>query len=198
MAPCSSVYLTASTLIDRRSDPTLSLRKCTLFYRCSLDATSSRAGCGWIFISQQDEHLHQGTTTFENTSSSLVPEALTIRSALLNALEAGFTRICIKKNCQALVALINSKNHPKDLYRIYRDIEHLSLSFYRIAFSYVSRNLNSLADSLAKSALYLTTTNYSYLGCSFNICYVCVKKKSNLHSGLCIILKVLFHKKDNN
>ncbi|RID53635.1 hypothetical protein BRARA_G01017 [Brassica rapa] len=118
-------------------------------------ATSSRAGCGWIFISQQDEHLHQGTTTFENTSSSLVPEALTIRSALLNALEAGFTRICIKKNCQALVALINSKNHPKDLYRIYRDIEHLSLSFYRIAFSYVSRNLNSLADSLAKSALLL-------------------------------------------
>ncbi|KAF3595133.1 hypothetical protein DY000_02021699 [Brassica cretica] len=84
-------------------------------------ATSSRAGCGWIFISQQDEQLHQGTTTFENTSSSLVAEALAIRSALLNALEAGFTRIWIKTDCQALVALINLKNHPKDLYGIFRD-----------------------------------------------------------------------------
>ena len=98
---------------------------------------------------------------FENTSSALVAEALAIRSALLNALEVGFTRIWIKTDCQALVAFINSKNHPKDLYGISRDIEHLSLSFDCISFSYVSRNLNSKADSLAKSALYLTTTNYS-------------------------------------
>ncbi|WZY82801.1 uncharacterized protein LOC125607155 [Brassica napus] len=124
-------------------------------------ATSTKAGCGWIFISQQDDQLHQGTAMFENTSSALVAEALAIRSALLNALEVGFTRIWIKTDCQALVAFINSKNHPKDLYGISRDIEHLSLSFDCISFSYVSRNLNSKADSLAKSALYLTTTNYS-------------------------------------
>ena len=124
-------------------------------------------GCGWIFISQQDDQLHQCTATFENTSSALVAETLAIRSVLLNALEAGFTRIWIKTDCQALVAFINSKNHPKDLYGISWDIEHLSLSFDCIAFSYVFKNLNSLADSLAKSALYLDTTNYSQLGCRF-------------------------------
>ncbi|XP_048602056.1 uncharacterized protein LOC125580850 [Brassica napus] len=131
------------------------------FYQSAWNHTTFKAGCGWIFITQQDEHLHQGTATFDYTSSALVAEALAIRSALLSALEAGFTRICIKTDCQALVAIINSKNHPKDLYGISRDIEHLSLSFDCIVFSYVPRNSNSLADSLAKSALYLASTNYS-------------------------------------
>ena len=86
-------------------------------------------------------------------------EALAIRSALLHALEAGFSRICIKSDCQALVAVITSTHHPTELYGITRDIEHLSLSFDCIAFTFIPRNLNVMADSLAKSVLYLASAN---------------------------------------
>ncbi|KAL0760636.1 hypothetical protein Bca101_076786 [Brassica carinata] len=98
------------------SNPPLQTTSLLCFTDAAWHATSSRAGCGWIFITEQDEQFHQGTATFDNTPSALVAEALAIRSALLNALEAGFTRICIKSDCQALVAVINSKNHPKDLH----------------------------------------------------------------------------------
>ncbi|KAL0712642.1 hypothetical protein Bca4012_019620 [Brassica carinata] len=81
-------------------------------------------------------------------------EAMAIRSALLHALEAGFSKICIKSDCQALVATITSNRHPADLYGISRDIEYLSSCFLSISFSFISRNLNSLADLLAKSVLY--------------------------------------------
>lgn len=116
-----------------------------------------RAGCGWIFISQQKKRLLQGTTTFAHTASTLVVEALAVRSALLHALEAGFSKICIKSDYQTLVAAIFSKYHPTDLYGITLDMEHLSVSFDCIAFTFISRNLNVLA--LAKSVLYAALAN---------------------------------------
>lgn len=88
-------------------------------------------------------------------------EALAIRSALLHALDAVFPRICVKSDCQALVAAITSKYHPKDLYGISRDIEQLSYSFDRIVFAFIPRNLNVLADSLAKSVLYFVSASAS-------------------------------------
>ena len=86
-------------------------------------------------------------------------EALAVRSALLHALEAGYSRICLKSDCQALVAIITSTYHPTELYGITRDIEHLSLSFDCIMFTFIPKNLNVMADSLAKSVLYLATAN---------------------------------------
>ena len=130
---------------------------------CFTDAAwqvaTNRAGCGWIFLNQQKEHLLQGTSTFNHTASPLVAEALAVRSALLHAIEAGYSRICIKSDCQALVAFISSKYHPTDLYGITRDIEHLSLSFDYVVFTFISRNLNVMADSLAKSVLYVASAN---------------------------------------
>ena len=122
-------------------------------------ATTNRAGCGWIFTEESGECILQGKATFDHTVSPLMAEALAIRSALLHALEAGFSRICIKSDCQALVAVITSTHHPTELYGITRDIEHLSLSFDCIAFTFIPRNLNVMADSLAKSVMYLASAN---------------------------------------
>ncbi|KAL0698387.1 hypothetical protein Bca4012_054509 [Brassica carinata] len=80
-------------------------------------------------------------------------EALAIRSALTHASEAGFSRICIKSDCQAFIAAISSKCHSADLFGIIQDIETLSSSFLSISFSFISRSLNCRADSLAKSVL---------------------------------------------
>ena len=90
---------------------------------------------------------------------SLMAEAMAVRSALINAREMGFSRICIKSDCQALVAIISSNQHPADLHGITRDIEHLSLSFDCISYVFISRNLNFVADALVKSALYSVSTN---------------------------------------
>ncbi|CAN7127563.1 unnamed protein product, partial [Brassica rapa subsp. narinosa] len=109
-------------------------------------ATTNRAGCGWIFTDHRDERLLQGTATFDHTVSPLMAEALAVRSALLHALEAGYSRICLKPDCQALVAIITSTHHPTELYGITRNIEHLSLSFDCIVFTFIPRNLNVMAD----------------------------------------------------
>ena len=102
----------------------------------------------------------QGTKALDCVSSPMMAEDIAIRSDLFHALdEAGFSQICIKSDCQALVDAISSKRHPGDLYGISRDIEHLSSCFSSISFSIISRNLNSLADSLTKSVLYSVSTN---------------------------------------
>ena len=86
-------------------------------------------------------------------------EALAIRSALLHALDAGITLICIKSDCQALINAISSKYHSADIYGIIRDIEALSYRFSRISFSFIPRSQNSMADTLAKSAMYSVFPN---------------------------------------
>ena len=117
-------------------------------------ASTNRAGGAWIFNINREESLLQGTATFDHTPSPQMAEALAIRSALLHALDLGLSRIWFKSDCQALIAVINSKYHPTELYGITRDIEHLSLSFDCIVFSFIPRYLNGMADSLAKSVLY--------------------------------------------
>ncbi|XP_056862240.1 uncharacterized protein LOC130509939 [Raphanus sativus] len=130
---------------------------------CFTDAAwqveTNRAGCGWLIKDHGGVCLAQGTFSFNDTSSALVAEALAVRSALLNALELGISRICINTDCQALVAIISSDHHPADLHGIIRDIEHLSSSFDCISFAFIFRNLNYEADSLAKTALYSPSTN---------------------------------------
>lgn len=55
----------------------------------------------------------QGTKALDCVSSPMMAEAIAIRSALFHALdEAGFSQICIKSGCQALVAAISSKRQP--------------------------------------------------------------------------------------
>lgn len=134
-----------------------------------------------------NERLQQGSKIFSHTASPPVAEALAIRTVLLHVLEVGFSKICVKSDCQAFVAAITSKYHPMDLYGINQDIEHLSLSFDCISFSFISRNLNVVADSLVKSVLYLATSQLVSVGLLLllNIS-IGVKKKRLplLHTGL--------------
>ncbi|XP_033128722.1 uncharacterized protein LOC108872195 [Brassica rapa] len=155
----TSPYSSPSPQLSRTLPPTLTSPFVVCFTDAAWQAGSKKAGCGWIFTDHRDAWLKQGTSTFNYTSSPLMAEALAVRTALLNALEAGYTRICIKSDCQALVAIISSKQHPADLHGITRDIEFLSLSFDCISFVFISRNLNSAADALAKSSLYSAPTN---------------------------------------
>ncbi|XP_009117699.2 uncharacterized protein LOC103842788 [Brassica rapa] len=125
---------------------------------CFTDAarisSTNRAGCGWYIANTEGDTLLQGSCTFKFISSALMAEALAIRSALIHAAEAGFLTICIKSDCQALIAAVSSKCHSIELYGIIRDIETLSFRFSCISFSFIPRSLNCRADTLAKSVLH--------------------------------------------
>ncbi|CAN7121846.1 unnamed protein product, partial [Brassica rapa subsp. narinosa] len=115
--------------------------------------SSPVAGCGWSFQSPQGRILLNGSCTHLHVKSPLQAEALALREAILNAKSLGYSKICFKSDCQGLLAAINSKVPPAELFGIIRDIESLSFSFSACSFVFVSRTANSLTDSLAKSAL---------------------------------------------
>ncbi|XP_048619867.1 uncharacterized protein LOC125590358 [Brassica napus] len=143
-----------------RLPPTLTI---TTEPACFTDAawhsSTNRVGCGWYILTPEKTITLQGTRMFEHISSPLMAEALAIRSALLHALDAGITLICIKSDCQALINALSSKYHSADIYGIIRDIEALSYRFSRISFSFIPRSQNSMADTLAKSAMYSAFSN---------------------------------------
>ncbi|KAG2251755.1 hypothetical protein Bca52824_081891 [Brassica carinata] len=101
------------------------------------------------WISFEGDILFQRSCVFEFITSALMAEALSIRSALVHASEAGIFKICIKSDCQALIALFG----------IIRDIETLFLRFSCISFSFIPRSVNCMADTLAKSVLHSAFPN---------------------------------------
>lgn len=86
-------------------------------------------------------------------SSVLVAEALALKAVMLAASALGATRLACYSDCQELVLLLNSNGHANELDGILTDIYHLKLSLLSVSFHFVPRSENSLADSLAKSAL---------------------------------------------
>ncbi|KAG2256955.1 hypothetical protein Bca52824_076249 [Brassica carinata] len=83
----------------------------------------------------------------------LTAEALALRWTISTANSNGFSNVCFNTDCQSLLAAINSKDPPADLYGIVQDIEQLSSLLCSVSFKFIARLLNSTADRLAKSSL---------------------------------------------
>ncbi|KAF3582122.1 hypothetical protein DY000_02028994 [Brassica cretica] len=80
-------------------------------------------------------------------------EALAVREALLHASSLGFTKIWLRSDSQVLMRAINQKRGPTGLFGVLPDIVSLSSSFKFCRFTFFSRDLNGLADSIAKAQL---------------------------------------------
>ncbi|KAL0742912.1 hypothetical protein Bca4012_084425 [Brassica carinata] len=130
----------------------------TCFTDAAWLSTTNRAGCGWCIEDTSGSTLPQGQDNFSHIASALMAEALAVRSALIHAVAARFHKICIKSDCQALIAAISSKSHAADLYGIIRDIETLSSSFLFVSFSFIPRTMNCKADLLAKAVLHSSSS----------------------------------------
>ncbi|XP_048615932.1 uncharacterized protein LOC125588489 [Brassica napus] len=126
----------------------------TLYTDAAWRLQDKTAGCSWVLHNPSLEETRQGTSTERFVASPLMAEALAVREALLQAKALHLTNICLKSDNQVLIKALSSKQHPVELYGINLDIENLSLSFTSISFAHVPRSLNSVADALAKSALY--------------------------------------------
>ncbi|XP_018443423.2 uncharacterized protein LOC108815278 [Raphanus sativus] len=116
-------------------------------------ASSMQAGLGWHFVDDQASALEQGSCVLQRVSSPLMAEALAMREAVTEAKRTSLLKVWFRTDSLELARALNSKSYPVELYGVLMDIKLLSLSFNFFFVSFVGREHNVLADSLAKSAL---------------------------------------------
>jgi len=141
--------------LNLRSTPEKELPPNTI--TCNTDAawiaSSTKAGFGWIFFDSSDMEINRGSSNQLHVSSACMAEALAVREALLHASSLGFTKIWLRSVSQVLIREINQKRGPTELFGVLSDIVSLSSSFQFCCFSFLPRDLNGLADSIAKAQL---------------------------------------------
>lgn len=124
-------------------------------------ADQQQAGLGWVFTDDIGSTISTGTRFQTHVSSASMAEAIAVREALIHASTLGFTKIWLRSDAQELVIAINAQGKSIELQGVLSDISLLSASFSFSHFSYVSRSLNGLADSIAKACL---CTHQNFLG----------------------------------
>ncbi|RIA04858.1 hypothetical protein BRARA_K00856 [Brassica rapa] len=124
---------------------------------CNSDAAWSsanhRAGLGWCFTDLQATVIQEQSRALAHISSPLVAEALAMREAMLEAKRRPLTKVWFRTDSRELARAIYSKSYPVELFGVLMDIEILSSSFIFCFISFVGREHNAAADSLAKAAL---------------------------------------------
>lgn len=125
---------------------------------CNTDAawiaSTQRAGLGWHFNTPEEDINREGSRAMENVSSPLMVEALAMREAVLEAKRSPILKFWFRTDSQELARAIYSKTYPVELFGVLMDIEYLSSFFSSFFVSFVGREHNAIADSLAKSALH--------------------------------------------
>ncbi|XP_056864399.1 uncharacterized protein LOC130511429 [Raphanus sativus] len=124
---------------------------------CNTDGAwmaSQRAGLGWVIANQEQSYISEGSQAVFHVSSPLMAEALAMREALQEAKRNSIHNVWCKTDSQELARAINSKSYSVELFGVLMDIEFLSTAFAFFSVSFVSRENNSAADSLAKFALH--------------------------------------------
>lgn len=80
-------------------------------------------------------------------------EALALREAILKCQELGLPRIKCESDSAILIKAINAKESLVGVYGVMTDIALLASSFESISFSWIPRELNIVADAIAKQSL---------------------------------------------
>ncbi|XP_018512871.2 uncharacterized protein LOC108871180 [Brassica rapa] len=125
---------------------------------CHTDAAWNKehkvAGLAWICSTPDSIEISRGSSLQRAVASPLMAEALAVREALRHASLLSYKRIWLRSDSQGLITAINSNLPSIELYGILSDVDSIVFSaFNSVSFSFVSRNQNGLADSLAKACL---------------------------------------------
>ncbi|XP_043693137.1 uncharacterized protein LOC122643588 [Telopea speciosissima] len=84
---------------------------------------------------------------------AFMAEAIAICSGLLLAANGGFKKVLVESNCYPLIKQLSSSDSELAIISIHHDIVQLRKSFDDCSFSFVPRTTNTVADTLARSAL---------------------------------------------
>ncbi|CAE5958563.1 unnamed protein product [Arabidopsis arenosa] len=138
--------------------------------KCFVDAawhaTTGVCGQGWIIYDPSGNAPLRFSDSQHFVASALTAEALALRNALLTIKNdprlATITSLEMFSDSQTLISALKSKASSKELKAILLDITCLSESFSSIAFNFIPRLDNVVADSIAKSALLAANSSSSY------------------------------------
>lgn len=110
------------------------------------------AGLGWT-LEKTDGSFSSFATPATHVHSPLLAEGLAMREAVLKCRDLGVARVRCESDSATLIKVLKSEASNAELYGVAADVISLSLSFECISFSWISRERNHVADSLAKQAL---------------------------------------------
>lgn len=114
------------------------------------DTCTKKAGLG--LLAKQIRH----TRSWDPLPAALSPYPFSRRPWLFEKLSEQhslFTfNVWMRSGSQVLVRAVNSKSYPMEFYGVLIDVEFLSSSFRFFLLTFIPRDQNSLADSLAKFA----------------------------------------------
>ncbi|CAA7027489.1 unnamed protein product [Microthlaspi erraticum] len=126
--------------------------------RCHTDGAWSKEqkirGMGWSLHDGNHIPITQRSTARKHIASPLIAEGLAIRYALEHALDLSFSSLHVASDWQKIIRAINSGSQLSDIYGILQDIAHLSSLFVDLIVVSIPREVNLLADSLAKQSLH--------------------------------------------
>ncbi|XP_013608026.1 PREDICTED: uncharacterized protein LOC106314742 [Brassica oleracea var. oleracea] len=125
----------------------------SLFSDAAWDSKSGSCGLGWHFRDNTDAPAGNFSSNRRSVPSALVAEALVVKSTIQTAVSRGVNSLRVFSDSKSLITLLATKKNHVWIQGILFDIHSLSNSFRNISFHFLPRLGNTLADSLAKSAL---------------------------------------------
>lgn len=144
--------------IDRdEEDPQRLIRSADESLICMTDAAwdknEKKAGFGWVFTGRGLDNPIHGSMGQSFINTPLIAEAIAMRSALCMALTLNFPSVRVFSENLTLIRAINGKLQSKEIIGVVSDIRSVSSGFASIVFFHLPRSKNTVADSIAKTAL---------------------------------------------
>lgn len=125
----------------------------SLYSDAAWDSKTGRCGMGWHFRDYTDAPAGNFSSYRRSVPSALVAEALALKAAVQSAVTRGVDSLRVFSDSKSLITLLSTKKNHVWIQGILFDIHSLSVSFSSISFHFIPRLGNTLADTIAKSAL---------------------------------------------
>ncbi|XP_033139816.1 uncharacterized protein LOC117131700 [Brassica rapa] len=117
------------------------------------DSRTGNCGMGWHFSDSMASPAGSNFSKRRSVPSALVAEALALKTAISEAVNRGIDSLRVFSDSKSLISLLVTKKNHTWIQGTLFDIHYLSSSFSNISFHFIPRVGNTLADTLAKSAL---------------------------------------------
>ncbi|XP_043700203.1 uncharacterized protein LOC122650905 [Telopea speciosissima] len=154
----SSVQSNQSPTPAQSSTPTSWTPPAPQLVKMNVDATLNKGKGGIGLVVRNSTGIPSLAVSYPMVfSSPLRSEALAIRVGLLEGISEGLDFLMVESNCKELISLVfgSQSTTPPEVYTILQDIRELRGYFRECTFHHVSRENNSMADSLARRTISL-------------------------------------------
>ncbi|KAL1193078.1 hypothetical protein V5N11_018532 [Cardamine amara subsp. amara] len=120
-------------------------------------------GAGWIVHDDSGNYSLAGRAQLKQAFSPLEVEGIALLYALQSTWYRGYRRIIIEGDCKTLFDIINNNISIITMEHLITEIRSWADRYSKIQFSLISRDSNSIADRLAKSAYDQHVTSQTFV-----------------------------------